>query len=300
MELTQEIVTIIIGRAVEAGIVWDYEKGKSVIPYPYIYGSPVHLRQIFLNIYGNCIKYNRPGGKVTTVVDVLEEHDGICTYRWTITDTGVGMGKEFLQHIFEPFAQEKNDARSVYQGTGLGMAIVKRLVDQMGGEITVTSESGVGTTFVLTIPFEIAPEPSKLPETANVPESDIHGLHLMLVEDNDLNAENAETLLTDQGAEVTTVHDGQQAVDLFKESPERTFDLILMDIMMPVMDGLDATRAIRSLDRADAATIPIVAMTANAFKEDADKCMAAGMNAHLAKPLDMEKVKQTIQEQLHC
>ena len=134
MELTQEIVTIIIGRAVEAGIVWDYEEGKSVIPYPYIYGSPVHLRQIFLNIYGNCIKYNRPGGKVTTVVDVLEEHDGICTYRWTITDTGVGMGKEFLQHIFEPFAQEKNDARSVYQGTGLGMAIVKRLVDQMGGE----------------------------------------------------------------------------------------------------------------------------------------------------------------------
>lgn len=298
VDLTQDIVTIIIGRAVEAGIEWDYEKGKSVIPYPYIYGSPVHLRQIFLNIYGNCIKYNRPGGKITTIVDTLEEKDGFCTYRWTITDTGSGMSQEFLKHIFEPFAQEKNDARSVYQGTGLGMAIVKGLIDQMGGTILVTSEKGVGSTFVITIPFEIAPPPEQLPAHPALPEGDIKGLHLMLVEDNELNAEIAEMLLTDQGAEITTVHDGKQAVELFQTSPAGTFDAILMDIMMPVMDGLTATRTIRAMERPDAGTIPIIAMTANAFAEDARKCLEAGMNAHLAKPLEMEKIKKAILENL--
>ncbi len=298
-ELTQDIVTIIIGRAVEAGIEWDYEKGKSVIPYPYVYGSPVHLRQIFLNIYGNCIKYNRPGGKITTIVDALEEHDGICSYRWTITDTGVGMSDEFLAHIFEPFAQEKNDARSVYQGTGLGMAIVKGLIDEMGGTITVTSEKNVGSRFVIVIPFEIAPEPPKQEEKKDAPECNIKGMNLMLVEDNELNAEIAETLLTDQGAGVVTVHNGKQAVDLFMESPQGTFDAILMDIMMPVMDGLAATKAIRALDRPDSSTIPIIAMTANAFKEDADSCYAAGMNAHLSKPLDLDLIIKKLHELVH-
>ncbi len=298
-DLTKDIVTIILGRAVEAGIEWDYEKGKSVIPYPYIYGSPVHLRQIFLNIYGNSIKYNRPGGKITTIVDSLGDRDGICTYRWTITDTGIGMSKEFLSHIFEPFAQERNDARSVYQGTGLGMAIVKALVDQMGGTITITSEQGVGSRFVVTLPFEIAQASAEELKRPAVPEGDIHGLHLMLVEDNELNSEIAEVLLKDQGAMVTTVHDGKQAVELFESTEAGTFDAILMDVMMPVMDGLKATREIRALNHPDAQSIPIIAMTANAFKEDAKKCLDAGMNAHLAKPLDMEKVKQTIQEQIH-
>ena len=298
-ELTKDIVTIIKGRATEAGVEWDYEKGKSAIPYPYIYGSPVHLRQIFLNVYGNCIKYNRYGGKITTIVDTLEEHDNICTYRWTIRDTGVGMSKEFLSHIFEPFAQEKNDARSVYQGTGLGMAIVKSLVDQMGGSITVTSEEGVGSTFVIAIPFEIASAPEPVQETTAKAEDNIAGLHLLLVEDNDLNAEIAEMLLSDQGAEVTLARDGKQAVDAFAENPQGTFDAILMDIMMPVMDGLTATRTIRAMDdRPDARTIPIIAMTANAFKEDEDKCFAAGMSAYLAKPIDIQKLKCTICEQV--
>lgn len=169
VDLTRDIVTIVIDRATERGLIWDYEKGKSNIPYPYIYGSPVHLRQIFLNIYGNCIKYNRPGGRITTIVDTLEEHDNICTYRWTISDTGVGMSQEFLQRIFEPFAQEKNDARSVYQGTGLGMSIVKSLVDKMGGTIEVSSQVGVGSTFVITIPFEIAPAPEEKAAPAPAP-----------------------------------------------------------------------------------------------------------------------------------
>ena len=189
--LTRDIVNIIIGRAVEAGIEWDYEKDKSFIPYPYIYGSPVHLRQIFLNIYGNCIKYNRPGGKITTIVDMLEERGNICTYRWIITDTGIGMSQEFLKHIFEPFAQKKNDARSAYQGTGLGMPIVKSLLDQMGGSIEITSEVGVGSTFVIVIPFEIAPPPEAAEEHPVPEQAGIRGLHLLLAEDNELNAKIA-------------------------------------------------------------------------------------------------------------
>ncbi|MCI7499738.1 MAG: ATP-binding protein, partial [Oscillospiraceae bacterium] len=298
VDLTRDIVNIIHGRAVEAGIEWDFEKNKSVIPYPYIYGSPPHLRQIFLNIYGNCIKYNRPGGKITTIVDNLEEHGNICTYRWTITDTGIGMSKEFLEHVFDPFAQEKNDARSMYHGTGLGMAIVKGLIDQMGGSIEITSEEGVGSEFVIVIPFEIAPSPETLPEKAAVSECDINGVKLMLVEDNELNAEIAYVLLTDEGAEVTAVSDGKKAVELFEKSSEGTFDAILMDVMMPVMDGITAAKTIRAMDRPDAKTIPIIAMTANAYKEDAEDCIAAGMNAHLAKPLDVNKIKRTICEQV--
>lgn len=293
-QLTRDIVTIIIDRATEEGIVWDYEKGKSEIPYRYIYGSPLHLRQIFLNIYGNCIKYTRPGGKITTIVDSPDSEEGIGTYRWTISDTGIGMSEEFLKHIFEPFTQEKKDARSVYQGTGLGMTIVKNLVEKMNGSIEITSEMGVGSTFVITIPFEIAPPPKEPPERTLPEEETIRGLRLLLAEDNELNAEIAEMLLTDEGAEITMVHDGRQAVDLFEGSPAGTYDAILMDIMMPVMDGLTATRMIRALNRPDAKTIPIIAMTANAFAEDAEKCFAAGMNEHLAKPLEIKTMVAAI------
>ena len=293
-DLTRDVVSIIIERAVEAGVEWDYEKEKSEIPYPYIYGSPLHLRQIFLNIYGNCIKYNRPGGKVSTIVEAAGSQDGICTYRWTISDTGIGMSKEFLEHIFDPFAQEKTDARSVYRGTGLGMTIVKGLVEQMNGSIEIASEVGVGSTFIVTIPFEIAPAPEEMPVKEQIQNADIHGLNLLVAEDNDLNAEIAETLLTDAGAKVTIVKDGKQAVDLFRASEPDRFDAILMDIMMPVMDGLTATREIRAINRRDAKQIPIIAMTANAFEEDAKKCFAAGMNAHIPKPFQIEKVKRTL------
>lgn len=293
-ELTRDIVSIIIERAVEAGVEMDYEKGKSEIPYPYIYGSPLHLRQIFLNIYGNCIKYNRPGGKVTTLVETFEGQEGTCIYRWTISDTGIGMSPEFLEHIFDPFAQEKNDARSYYQGTGLGMTIVKGLIDQMHGTIEVTSKEGIGSRFVITIPFEIAPPPEQMPAKQPEEKASIQGLRLLLAEDNELNAEIAEMLLRDNGADVTVVTDGQQALDCFRDSAPGTFDAILMDVMMPVMDGLAATRAIRAIPRGDAKRIPIIAMTANAFEEDAKKCLAAGMNAHLSKPFQMEKVIATI------
>lgn len=297
-ELTRNIVVIVVDEAIEAGIKWEFEKGKSIIPYRYIYGSSLHLRQIFLNIYGNCIKYNKPGGSIRTIVEDLGCENGICTYRWIISDTGIGMSQDFVQHIFEPFAQEKEGARSHYQGTGLGMAIVKQIVDLMGGSISVTSELGVGSTFVITIPFEIAPAPEQTAEKNANSDIDITGCNLMVVEDNDLNAEIAQMLLEDNGAVVTVVENGQQALELFESKPAGTFDAVLMDIMMPVMNGLDATRAIRRLERPDAKTIPIIAMTANAFDEDVKKCLEAGMNAHLAKPLDIEKVKQTISEQM--
>mgnify|MGYP002615989130 CR=1 FL=1 len=296
VELTRDIITIIVGRAEEAGIEWEYEKDKCIIPYPYIYGSPLHLRQIFLNIYSNCIKYNRPGGKITTRTDSLGEQDGKCTYRWTISDTGIGMSPDFVDHIFEPFTQEKQDARSYYHGTGLGMTITKELVDRMGGSIAVTSQLGVGSTFVITLPFEIAPSPEQTPDAHAAPDISIAGCRLLLVEDNALNAEIAQILLTDEGATVTVVTDGKQAVEIVQNNPPDTFDAVLMDVMMPVMNGIDATKTIRSLNRPDAKTLPIIAMTANAFYEDAQKCLAAGMNAHLAKPLQMKKVKQTIAE----
>lgn len=222
--------------------------------------------------------------------------NGIVTYQWTISDTGIGMTEEFLEHIFEPFAQEHSDARSIYKGTGLGMAIVKSLIDKMNGTIEVSSREGVGSIFVITLPFELAEESEvKKSEELSI-DGTIDGLSLLLAEDNELNAEIAELQLKEAGADVTIVRDGQQAVDLFIEKPEGTFDAILMDIMMPVMDGLSATRVIRVLDREDAKTIPIIAMTANAFAEDARRSMEAGMNAHLAKPLDMKKVILTIQK----
>ena len=292
-KLTADVITIVEQRAADAGVTLEQDPACTPMDYPYVYGSPLHLRQIFLNIYGNSIKYNHIGGKVRILRQCLGAADGIVTYRWTISDTGIGMGQEFLQHVFEPFAQERTDARSVYNGTGLGMSIVKGLVDKMNGTITVTSEEGKGSTFVITLPFEIADPDQTQPDGA-LEQADIHGLRLLLVEDNDLNAEIATVLLEDQGATVTLARDGQQAIDLFEKSAPGWYDAILMDVMMPNVDGLTATRIIRALDRADAETVPIIAMTANAFAEDARKCLDAGMNAHLSKPLNMPLVMATI------
>ena len=292
-ELSADIQSIVGQIAADAGVSLRYDSTSDEKVHPYVYGSPLHLRQIFLNIYSNAIKYNRVGGSVTTHLDCFGAANGIVTYRWTITDTGIGMSEEFLQHIFEPFAQERTDARSVYSGTGLGMAIVKTLVDRMHGTITVKSVPNKGSTFVITLSFEIAQVQSSAPQETGKTGS-IRGLHLLLAEDNELNAEIAETLLRDEGAEITVVSDGAQAIDRFADSPAGTFDAILMDIMMLEVDGLAATRAIRAMERPDAKSIPIIALTANAFDEDAQRCLAAGMNAHLAKPLQMDKVVQTI------
>ena len=294
-ELTKDIIDIIEQRAKERGIKMQFN-AKNDIRYPFVYGSPVHLRQIFLNIYGNCIKYNHIGGSIVTTSDYTETDDGVVMYEWTITDTGIGMSKEYKEHIFEPFSQERQYIGSAHHGIGLGMSIVKGLIEKMGGSIEVESEEGVGSTFIIKIPFKIASTPDKVNKQTS--ELKIDGLNLLLVEDNELNAEIAETLLSDEGAAVTVAKDGSQAVNIFKEKPEGSFDAILMDIMMPVMDGLTATKKIRTLDHPDAKKIPIIAMTANAFKEDKEKCLAAGMNAHLAKPIEIENVKKVLCEQI--
>lgn len=295
-KLSGEILTIVGQRAADAGVTLEYEKCPDKVIYPYVYGSPLHVRQLFLNIYGNCIKYNKVGGKVETYFEYLGEKDGTVTYRWKIEDTGIGMSREFLEHVFEPFAQEKSDARSVYQGTGLGMAIVKSLVDKMNGTIEITSEINVGSAFIITLPFEIADEKEVFKIQKKEDKGSIKGLHLLLAEDNELNAEIAGVLFKDEGATIVVAKNGQEAIDQFTSNPPGTFDAILMDIMMPMVDGFSATKAIRSLEREDAGKIPIIAMTANAFDEDARQCMEAGMNAHLSKPLQMDIVVETIAE----
>lgn len=268
--------------AVEAGVIMGGRQEEDGIAYRYVLGNELYLRQIFLNIYSNCIKYNRPGGKVITHVTSSELPDGKVLLRWEITDTGIGMSPEFLKRVFEPFARESSVASTV-DGTGLGMPIVKQLIELMGGSIEISSELGEGSTFVISIPFDPAPAPRETEQAASG--STLQGCRLLLVEDNDLNAEIAATILEGDGA---------QAVEAFAANPAETFDAILMDVAMPKMDGLAATRAIRALDRPDAASIPIIAMTGNAFQEDVRECLEAGMNAHIAKPIDAAKAERVI------
>lgn len=295
-ELADEILTIARMSAENAGITITEENCAAALTEPYVYGSPLHIRQIFVNILENAIKYNRPGGSISAKIENGGCVNGIVTYRCIIADTGIGMSEEFQKHIFEPFVQEKTDARSAYQGTGLGMAIVKAMVDKMGGTITVKSEQNVGTEFTVSLPFELAPaeEVAGHAEKGQETAASIQGVSILLAEDNDLNMEIATELLQEEGAKVTQVWNGQEAVAAVENNPPGTFDVILMDVMMPVLDGLGAARAIRSLPREDAAQIPIVALTANAFFDDVKKCLAAGMDAHVAKPINVDRLIQTI------
>ena len=297
-KLAADVLTIIGQKAAESGVTIRQEDSPDLVFERWVYGSALHLRQIFLNIFTNCIKYNRVGGSITVYFECLSHENGMVVYRWTITDTGIGMSQEYLQHMFDPFTQEHSDARSVYQGTGLGMTIVKGLVEKMNGTIEVQSVQGEGSTFVITLPFEVASAPENAPSEQKESRASIRGMRLLLAEDNDLNAEIARILLEDEGAAVTTVTDGKMALETFREMPPGTFDAILMDVMMPVMDGLSATRAIRALDRKDAGTIPIIAMTANAFEEDAKNCLDAGMNAHVAKPFRVETIRDVLWEKV--
>lgn len=293
-ELASDILAMTEFRAAEAGITLNHQDCAANIDHPYIYGSPLHVRQIFVNIISNAIKYNKPGGTISAKIESVSATEETVRYRCTISDTGIGMSEEFLDHLFEPFAQEKVDARSVYHGTGLGMAIVKSLVDKMNGTIEVQSERNVGSTFIVEIPFAIADEKEIVAKAEQYADADITGVRVLLAEDNALNREIAAEILHEQGAVVTCAENGQQVVQLFQDSAPDSFDVILMDVMMPVLDGIEATKQIRALDRADAATIPIVALTANAFSGDRKKCTEAGMNDHLSKPIDLKKMVHTI------
>lgn len=281
-------------RASDRGITM-LDTSEPYVVDQYMIGSPTHIRQILVNLLDNSIKYNKRGGTVTfssTIKRLDDEHAVFC---FSVSDTGIGMSPEFLKHIYEPFAQEGNDARSKFQGTGMGMPIVKSLIDMMGGTIEISSEVGMGSTFNVQIPLDIDKNPqAREGADEQAISCSLAGMNVLLAEDNELNAEIAQALLESEGIVVTCAADGNEAVELYTSRPAGSFDAILMDIMMPGMDGYEATRAIRLSEKADAADIPIIALTANAFVEDAKAAHDAGMNAHLPKPLDFNKLKNIL------
>ena len=268
------------------------------VRHHYVVCDQTKLQEIMLNIISNAIKYTPEGHSIYVEVhEAVSENPSKIHYIFSCEDTGIGMSEEYLPHIYEEFSREHSTTENKVPGTGLGLPIIKSMIELMGGSIQVESRQGIGTKFTIDLSFDIALKEEVYGSEDTIESSAIHtikGKRILLVEDNELNAEIAKTVLEDVGALITRAENGQQALELFKEKPAGTFDVILMDLMMPVMDGYTATRKIRELERSDAKTVPIIAMTANAFQEDAEKCIAVGMNAHLAKPLDIEKMKKTI------
>ena len=268
------------------------------VRHHYVVCDQTKLQEIMLNIISNAIKYTPEGHSIYVEVhEAVSENPSKIRYIFSCEDTGIGMSEEYLPHIYEEFSREHSTTENKVPGTGLGLPIIKSMIELMGGSIQVESRQGIGTKFTIDLSFDIALKEEVYGSEDTIESSAIHtikGKRILLVEDNELNAEIAKTVLEDIGALITRAENGQQALELFKEKPAETFDVILMDLMMPVMDGYTATRKIRELERSDAKTVPIIAMTANAFQEDAEKCIAVGMNAHLAKPLDIEKMKKTI------
>ena len=268
------------------------------VRHHYVVCDQTKLQEIMLNIISNAIKYTPEGHSIYVEVhEAVSENPSKIRYIFSCEDTGIGMSEEYLPHIYEEFSREHSTTENKVPGTGLGLPIIKSMIELMGGSIQVESRQGIGTKFTIDLSFDIALKEEVYGSEDTIESSAIHtikGKRILLVEDNELNAEIAKTVLEDVGALITRAENGQQALELFKEKPAGTFDVILMDLMMPVMDGYTATRKIRELERPDAKTVPIIAMTANTFQEDAEKCIAVGMNAHLAKPLDIEKMKKTI------
>ena len=268
------------------------------VRHHYVVCDQTKLQEIMLNIISNAIKYTPEGHSIYVEVhEAVSENPSKIRYIFSCEDTGIGMSEEYLPHIYEEFSREHSTTENKVPGTGLGLPIIKSMIELMGGSIQVESRQGIGTKFTIDLSFDIALKEEVYGSEDTIESSAIHtikGKRILLVEDNELNAEIAKTVLEDVGALISRAENGQQALELFKEKPAGTFDVILMDLMMPVMDGYTATRKIRELERSDAKTVPIIAMTANAFQEDAEKCIAVGMNAHLAKPLDIEKMKKTI------
>ena len=290
-ELLSSCGVIIKGQMNDRNL--NYVEDFEGIRHPHVLGDELHLRQVFINILGNAVKFTPDGGTIAVTASEMQEEDGIVRFRFQFEDTGIGMKPEFLSEVFTPFAQEDDGSRTNYKGTGLGMAITKQFVELMGGTIDVTSELEKGSCFTVEIPLEIN-QSAAAARVSMAETRDISGMRILLVEDNELNIEIACELLEDEGAQITVAEDGLIAVDTFKKSEPHSFDVVLMDIMMPNMNGYDATRQIRSLDREDAATIPIIAMSANAFEEDIRKSLEAGMDAHLAKPIKIAEVVRTL------
>lgn len=289
----KEVLIVIKQIAAEQNIriVWE----KKEIIHRELIGSPGHVKRVMMNILSNAVKYNRANGYIyLSCREIPSEQTEMPTMEFVCRDTGIGMTEEFQKYVFEPFAQEHTGSCTKFAGTGLGMAISKKLVEKMGGTINLESEKGVGTTFVIRVPFRINTDRSGKVEIEKKSEVSIRGLHILLAEDNELNMEISEFVLRNEGADVTKAWNGQEAVERFRKSRVGEFNVILMDIMMPVKNGYEAARLIRSLDREDAKTIPIIAMTANAFTEDRIRAKEAGMDEHVAKPVDAELLIKVI------
>ena len=289
----REVFVVIEQVAAEQNlqIVWE----KKEITHRDLIGSPRYVKRVMMNILSNAMKYNRENGHIyISCIEIPSGQPETTTMEFVCRDTGIGMAEEFQKHIFEPFAQEHAGSRTRFSGTGLGMPISKKLIEKMGGTITFESAEGIGTTFVIRVPFKIDLDVDIREEQADVSEKSIKGLHILLAEDNELNMEIAEFVLQNEGAVVTKAWNGQEAVERFKKSEPGEFDAILMDIMMPVMNGYEAAKTIRSMDRKDAKAIPIIAMTANAFTEDRIRAKEAGMDEHVAKPVDVELLMKVI------
>ena len=294
-KISKEVLVVIEQIAEEQNIRIEWEKKE--ITHRDLIGSSEYVKRVMMNILSNAVKYNKANGSIyISCMEIPSEQPGMTTIEFVCRDTGIGMSDEFQKHIFEPFTQEHEGSRTKFAGTGLGMSITKKLVEKMGGTIAFESKEGVGTTFVIRVPFKIDPDADKREEPKDVSEKSIKGLHILLAEDNELNMEIAEFVLRNEGAEVTKAWNGQEAVERFRNSEPGEFDAILMDIMMPVMNGYEAVKMIRSLDREDAKTIPVIAMTANAFTEDRRRAKEAGMDEHISKPVDVKSLIKVIRK----
>ena len=295
--IAEEVFAVIEQIAAEQNIRIMWEK-KEVI-HRNLIGSPAYVKRVMMNILSNAVKYNKKNGCIyVSCREIISEQPEMTTMEFACRDTGIGMKDAFQKHIFEPFAQEHTGSRTKYAGTGLGMPISKKLVEKMGGTITFKSKEGAGTIFLIRVPFKIDLRADKREKQKDISEKSLKGLHILLVEDNELNMEIAELMFWNEGAVVTKAWNGQEAVEIFKKSRPGEIDVILMDIMMPVMNGYEATKIIRSMGREDAKVIPIIAMTANAFTEDRLRAKEAGMNEHIAKPVDANKLVKVIHELL--
>ena len=292
----EDCVTILSPLAEERAV--RVELDTSGLGHGRVIGNPLHVKQILMSVIDNALKYNRPHGSVFVRAEETAFQEGTARCRFVVEDTGIGIGEEFKEHIFEPFTQEHQDARTDYNGVGLGMSIVKKLVDQLRGTVTVDSRLGRGSVVEIVLPIRVdeswREHPPAEPEEPRDVQGSVAGMRVLLVEDNQINCEIVEYILQDAGAEVVTAHDGRAAVDAFGASAPGSFDCILMDLMMPVMSGYEAARVIRGLERADAGTVPIIALSANAFEEDVALAKDAGMNEHLSKPVDIRKMFQAM------
>ena len=294
-KISKEVLVVIEQIAEEQNIRIEWEKKE--ITHRDLVGSSEYVKRVMMNILSNAVKYNKANGSIyISCMEIPSQQPGMTTIEFVCRDTGIGMSDEFQKHIFEPFTQEHEGSRTKFTGTGLGMSITKKLVEKMGGTIAFESKEGVGTTFVIRVPFKIDPDADKREEPKDVSEKSIKGLHILLAEDNELNMEIAEFVLQNEGAEVTKAWNGQETVERFRNSEPGEFDAILMDIMMPVMNGYEAAKMIRSLDREDAKTIPVIAMTANAFTEDRRRAKEAGMDEHISKPVDVKSLIKVIRK----